>query len=112
MTTRQDITDALNDTGLVSATAYRPDVVAPGQAWPDVPTLVSSGAGWGFGREWTVTVLLPGSDPGNAARWWDAHLEDLLVALGSVIAVDRAEPTTFTTEGGTLYAATITGRSE
>jgi hypothetical protein len=112
VTTREDIAAALTASGLVVGSPYRPKALAPGQAWPGIPRLEATEAGWAYLATWRVYVVLPTVDEQARAMWFDDHARDLIDALRSVLFVDSIEVDAISTDAGDIPVAVITGRSE
>jgi len=113
VTGRQDIADALSQVVGVVGSAFRPRVLAPGLAFPQ---LVNHEREQGFfAATWTAYVVLP-ADEKAAAEWYDANVAAVRDALQQVMYVDRDEPViipvTAEAGAGSIFAMTVTGRSE
>lgn len=109
-TDRASIAAALSTVDGVTGHAKRPDVLAEGDAYPLVDTLLR-GPGAAFQTRWRVIVIL-GGDEYAALDLLDVLAPAVTDALAEVAFVDSVTPLAVTTEGGAVFAAEFIARSE
>ncbi len=107
---RENLANALNQTGLVEAEPYKPGLIQPGTAWIQWAGMHNDGDGLWI-NNWRALIALPVDDQA-AAEWIQDNIPAVLGALSPWMAVTDVQPTSMSGDSVTLLVAQIDGYSE
>lgn len=108
---RQELADAANSVSDINAHPYYLQGTAPGHTYIRSNGMTRPNKFGDVGR-WNVVVVLP-QDQGDAERFQDAHVPDLLAALGPHFTIQEVVPQQLNISGvGNLPCVFINGSRE
>lgn len=108
---REEIRDYLMAVPGLQPDTYRPASITVGSAWPTMITQDRTPQTPGWMVSWRVWVVLD-ADERAAVDQFDQRLEEITEALADFGYAYEAAPTVIVTDGGDLYALTVTVRRE
>lgn len=111
MTTREAIAAAATITDVTDVSPTARQNPTPGQGSVRLDRRLRDGSGFGWLDVWQVIIFLPQTIPA-AETWLEAHLTDVMDALGSELYVTAATPSTIVLDTGTVPGVIIEGSRE